>query len=140
MKLSNKALSLFPAWANFDNVPDALKMLASYAAKSPGLEFGDYCRGWQDKEGRAAYFRESRQITKELHRVRDAIRQAYALDVSDDLLIECSKGERLTLERDGDNLKIDYCVGQYWPTEYRSAVARLLERAIKSSELKKLAA
>ena len=33
------------------------------------------------------------------------------------------------IERDGDGLKLDYCVGQYWPTEYRAAVARLLQRA-----------
>ena len=129
MKLSKTATSLFPSWANVDSLPDGLKMLAAYAAKRPGLDFRDYCRGWQDKDGRAAYFSEARSITNDLRRVRKAILSAYYAGVTDDDLIECSKGERLTLERDGDALRLDYCVGQYWPTEYRDAVARLLDRA-----------
>jgi hypothetical protein len=135
MKLSNTALSLFPAWINVDSLPDGLKMLAAYAAKRPGLEFRDYCRGYGDVDGRAAYFREARSITQDLARVRDALRHACAANITDDLLIECSKGERLTLERDGAALRLDYCVGQYWPTEYRGAVARLLESAVRMQKV-----
>ena len=135
MKLSKTATSLFPSWINVDSLPDGLKMLAAYAAKRPGLELRDYCRDWRDTNGRAAYFREARSITQDLARVRDALRQACAANITDDLLIECSKGERLILKRDGDALRLDYCVGQYWPTEYRGAVARLLKHAVRMQKV-----
>ena len=129
VELTARARSLFPAWCDVDAQPLGLRMLAAYAAKRPGLEYRDYCSGWNDPHGRAAYFSESRSITADFQRVRVAVIAAYSSGVTDDDLIECSRGERLTIERDGDALKLDYCVGQYWPTEYRAAVATLLQRA-----------
>lgn len=126
MKLSNRALSLFPAWVNVDALPVGLKMLASYAAKNPGLDFRDY-------GGVTAYRGDSRMITEQLHDVRTALRFACAVNVQDDHLIDASRGERLTLEQTGDGLTLDYTTGQYWPTEYRGAVARLLERATRTA-------
>ena len=132
-KLNNLAASLFPAWVNLDTLPEGLRMVAAYAAKRPALEFRDYCSGWNDTNGRAAYFQEARSITKDLQRVREALRFACAVNVQDSHLIECSRGERLTLENQGDTLTLEYCTGQYWPTEYRPAVARLLERAANAA-------
>ena len=129
LELNARARSLFPAWCNVDAQPLGLRMLAAYAAKRPGLDFRDYCSGWNDSHGRAAYFSEARSITADFQRVRAGVVAAYGCGVTDDDLIECSRGERLTIERAGDSLKLDYCVGQYWPTEYRAAVARLLQRA-----------
>jgi hypothetical protein len=126
MKLSNRALSLFPAWVNIDTVPAGLRMLAAYAAKNPGLDFRDY-------GDVTAYRGDSRMITDQLHDVRTALRFACAVNVQDDDLIDVSRGERLTIERTGDGLTLDYTTGQYWPTEYRGAVARLLERATRAA-------
>ena len=137
--MNKRTLSLFPSWVDVSTQPQTLRMLASYAAKNPGLDFRDYCRGWQDKDGRAAYFREARDITKDLDRVRKAILSAYYAGVTDDDLIECSQGERLTLERTPGGFDLDYCVGQYWPTEYRGAVARLLNRAAYKAARRNLA-
>jgi len=127
--MNKRTISLFPSWVDIEAQPQTLRMLAAYAAKNPGLDFRDYCRGWQDKDGRAAYFSEARSITNDLRRVREAILAAYYADVTDDDLIECSQGERLTIKRTPGGFDLDYCVGQYWPTEYRGAVARLLHRA-----------
>jgi len=124
------AQSLFPAWVDTATVPEGLRLLAAYAAKRPQLEFRDYCSDWRDTEGRAAYLREAREITNDLKRVREALRYACAVNVQNQHLIECSTGERLTLD---ENLRLDYCTGQYWPTEYRPAVARLLERAANAA-------
>ena len=129
IKLTTRARSLFPAWCNVDEQPDGLRLLAAYAAQRPGLDFGDYCAGWNDPEGRAAYFSESRSISADFQRVRVAVAMAYSAGVTDDDLIECSRGERLTLGSSGGGLTLDYTTGQYWPTEYRAAVARLLHRA-----------
>jgi hypothetical protein len=114
-----------------DNVPDGIRALAVYAAKRPGLEYRDYCRGYGDTDGRAAYFREARAISDQLADVREALAAAYAQGVTDADLIECSKGDRLTL---GADLSIDYTTGQYWPTEYRAAVARLAASAARTAK------
>ena len=127
--MNKRTISLFPSWVDIEAQPQALRMLASYAAKNPGLDFRDYCSDYRDTNGRAAYFSEARSITNELRRVREAILPAYYAGVTDDDLVECSKGERLTIERTAGGFDLDYCVGQYWPTEYRGAVARLLNRA-----------
>lgn len=123
MKLSNRALSLFPAWVDVDALPVGLRILAAYAAKNPGLDYRDYGNV-------TAYRGDSRMITQQMHDVRTALRFACAVNVQDDHLIEVSRGERLTIERtENGRLILDYTTGQYWPTEYRGAVARLLERA-----------
>jgi hypothetical protein len=127
--MNKRTISLFPSWVDIEAQPQALRMLASYAAKNPGLDFRDYCSDYRDTNGRAAYFSEARSITKDLDRVRKAILSAYYVGVTDDDLVECSRGERLTIERTPGGFDLDYCVGQYWPTEYRGAVARLLNRA-----------
>ena len=137
--MNKRTLSLFPSWVDVSTQPQTLRLLAAYAAKNPGLDFRDYCRGWQDKDGRAAYFSEARSITKDLDRVRKAILSAYYAGVTDDDLIECSQGERLTIERTPGGFDLDYCVGQYWPTEYRGAVARLLNRAAYKAARRNLA-
>ena len=128
IQLSTRAASLLPKWAVIDNVPDGIRALAAYAAKRPGLDYRDYCRGYGDTEGRAAYFREARAISDQLADVREALAAAYAQCVTDADLLDCSKGERLTMAAD---LSIDYTTGQYWPTEYRAAVARLAAYAAR---------
>ena len=127
--MNKRTISLFPSWVDIEAQPQTLRMLAAYAAKNPGLDFRDYCSDYRDTNGRAAYFSEARSITNDLRRVRQAILSAYYAGVTDDDLVECSKGERLTIERTAGGFDLDYCVGQYWPTEYRGAVARLLNRA-----------
>jgi hypothetical protein len=137
--MNKRTISLFPSWVDIEAQPQVIKMLACYAAKNPGLDFRDYCRDWQDIEGRKTYLREARDITNDLRRVRAAIFAAYYAGVTDNDLIECSKGERLTIERTPGGFDLDYCVGQYWPTEYRGAVARLLHRATQKAARRNLA-
>lgn len=171
MKLSARALSLLPRTynpagygrmvPNVDGTPLTMRLIAAYAAQNPGLEFGNYCSGWNDKEGRAAYFSESRAITRDLRRVREALRAAYFAGATDADVIEATRSAfsgRLSIERipcrsesqqlayearktcggiaeappaDSFKFRIDYCVGQYWPTEYRKACASVLEYAAR---------
>ena len=131
IQLTPRAASLLPKWAVIDNVPEGIKTLAMYAAKRPGLDYRDYCSDYRDTEGRAAYFREARAISDQLADVRESLAAAYAQGVTDADLIECSRGERLTMAAD---LSIDYTVGQYWPTEYRAAVARLAASAARTAK------
>jgi hypothetical protein len=144
MTLSARALSLLPLTfdpalfrmvPNVEGTPLTLRLVASYAAQNPGLEFGNYCSDWRDTEGRRAYFSESRAITRDLRRVRDALRGAYFAGVTDADMIEASRhafSGRLTIKaRDAGGFGIEYCTGQYWPTEYRKACAAVLEYAAR---------
>ena len=129
--LTKRAAGLFPSWNPAAKHCAALRLIASYAAQNPGLEYGNYSRGWGDKAGHAAYMSEARSITRDLRRVRDAMHGAYY--VTDEDVIEAAKHSfsgRLSVERRADgSLAVDYCTGQYWPTEYRRACAVVIEAA-----------
>lgn len=47
-----------------------LAHLDGFIRQRPGLEYGNYCSGWQDADGRKAYFSEMRSITRDLHDAR----------------------------------------------------------------------
>lgn len=110
-----------------------LDSLAEFAAQRPGLEFGNY-------GDIAAYRSEMRGITKDLHHARvllAAVRWRSSIDA--DALKAALKGAfsgRLSWsEFPADKGKpahwrLDYCTGQYWPTEYRKAVCAVLASAL----------
>lgn len=102
-----------------------LATLSAFIRQRPGLEFGNY--------GDASSYRsEMRGITRDLHHaqellaavaMRDGITAADLVRASDD-----SFSGRLQFVRDG--AAIDYCTGQYWPTEYRKAACAVLSGAL----------
>ena len=113
------------------NVPRTAQVLVCYASQNPGLDYRDYASGWNDANGRRAYFQESRQITKDWHRVCNAIRSCEHGVTDADVIEACQRAfsGRLQMEKHGNGYRVDYCTGQYWPTEYRKAVASVLESA-----------
>jgi hypothetical protein len=108
--------------------------LYNFANKRPGLEPRDYVRSWDDSEGRATYRAESRSITKDLGHARALLRRLELSGISAEQIIEASKeafSGRLTISAINDGIvKVSYCVGQYFPTEYRKAVASVCARAL----------
>ena len=96
--------------------------LRTFAHQRPGLEYGNY-------GDPVAYRAEMRSITKDLHQARELLRYVEMRDsITGDDIIAASKSAysgRLTI-----GAKIDYCTGQYWPTEYRRAVCAVLAAAI----------
>jgi hypothetical protein len=131
--LTATARRLFPAWANMDNVSPMLAQLAQYAAQRPGLDPADYGAHWKQKPTPEAvqFFRSDyRAITRQLQEVREAIRAAYAAQVTDAHLIEAARGTRITLRPDG----IEYTTGQFFPIEYRPAVADVIARAARKAQ------
>lgn len=111
-----------------------IETLHDWINQRPGLEPANYISGWDDTAGRSAYRSESRSITKDLHdaryfldyvAIRDSITAEQILDAA-----RHSFSGRLSIEPDGDGFKVDYCTGQYWPTEYRKAAAAVLKGAI----------
>lgn len=100
-----------------------LHALAQWVNQRPGLDFGNY-------GDMSAYRSEMRSITKDRTHAHELIRVARWSVTADDIL-NAAKGGRLTIsEPEPGVFKIDYCTGQYWCTEYRPAVCRVLVSAL----------
>lgn len=96
-----------------------INALRAFIEQRPGLEWANY--------GHAPSYRaDARMITQQLH---DASAMLAYIDragsISADDIIRAAS-HRLTIETMPDgSARVDYCTGQYWPVEYRAAVARL---------------
>jgi hypothetical protein len=93
-----------------------LAALRAFVNKRPGLEFDDY-------GNRAEYFADARKITRQRADALELLRHVELRDsiTAADLLP--NDDGRLQIVVDGEMVKIKYSVGQYFPTEYRAAVA-----------------
>ncbi len=101
--------------------------LRAFINKRPGMEFANYgCV--------STYRSESRSITKDLHHalrllgdieLRDSITAQDIINAS-----ETAFAGRLSIHCDNGQVRIAYCVGQYFPTEYRKAVAAVCASAL----------
>lgn len=104
-----------------------LAALHRWINQRPGLDprnYGTDCNGW------SAYRSESRSITRDLHDARQLLaavswRTSIGAKALKDALRHSYSG-RLTWN--GESL--DYCTGQYWPTEFRRAVCAVLASAL----------
>lgn len=109
--------------ANKQAVIDALNR---WIAQRPGLEFGNY-------GDVSSYRSELRSIGRDLQHARSMINYvAWHDSITADMILDAAKSGRLSIKVDGDKVSIDYCTGQYWPTEYRAAVCRLMSSVIWS--------
>jgi hypothetical protein len=107
--------------------------LYAFINQRPGLEPGNYIRDWRDTEGRRAYNQEARSITRDLQTARLLLRQVELREISfpAEKIIEAARHSysgRLSINvKPGTKgeIQIDYCAGQYFPTEYRKAVCAL---------------
>lgn len=109
---------------NKQTIIDALYI---FAHKRPQLEYGNY-------GDPVAYRAESRAITRDLHDARRLLRAVELRpSITAQKIIDASSrafSGRLTITTEADSVQIDYCVGQYFPTEYRCAVAAIMASAL----------
>lgn len=99
-----------------------LANLATFAAQRPGLEFGNY-------GDVSSYRSELRSITKDLHHARALLAAiGWRESITAEKLKEAFRAFSGRLTWDGK--KLDYCTGQYWPTEYRRAVCAVAASAL----------
>ena len=117
-----------PSTLSRDAILDAL---AAWIEQRPGLDPRDYSDGTAN--GWRAYRSEARSITKDLQHARTllaACRWRHSMTV--DCLREGFRAfsGRLTLTEKDGRAVLDYCTGQYWPTEYRRAACAVLASAI----------
>ena len=99
---------------------ELLRLLTAFANQRPRLDFANY-------GDVSSYRSEARSITADLHDF-NALAAACgwrSVNIAEQL------SNRLTLFVDGrGHWQLDYCTGQYWPTEYRKAACRVLANAL----------
>lgn len=98
------------------------ELLCKFVNSRPGLEYANY-------EDITSYRAEMREITKDRNDFFELLSLAQRrVDNFDAKLSEylASTNGRLSLK----NGKLDYCTGQYFPTEYRPAANRILRDMI----------
>lgn len=98
-----------------------LTALYAWIKQRPGLEYGNYGEP-------VSYRAELRSITKDLHDARTLLRAVELSSLNADQLKAAFSAFSGRLSWDGKRL--DYCTGQYWPTEYRRAVAAVCASAL----------
>ena len=131
MKLSKRASELIEA-----TKPEQrhLRALLVFAAQNPGFEWCNYASGdW--KRSRAAYLGDSRPVQRQLREIRK-LKWRFA-SLPDSAIQEAAKraySGRLGFRYSDKGVTVDYCTGQYWPTEYRQASLAVLREAIRMSE------
>lgn len=118
--------------------PDTLKQsicdaLATFIRSRPGFEYANYgsASSYNADVRRAARQKRDAETMLAAVRWRDSITGAD--------LIEAARGGRLTIEVNPAGtvggimrpvVRIGYCAGQYYPTEYRAGVCRVLASAL----------
>ena len=123
---------------------EILETLDAWVNQRPGLdprEYGCDIEGWRSTET-AAYRRELATIRRDLHDYRTIRNEITRRDsiTADDIIAAFPRAFSGRLELrdisahydDGSTYyayKLDYCVGQYWPTEYRKAATAVLVSA-----------
>lgn len=105
-----------------------LAALANFVKSRPGLEFANY-------GDVSAYRAELRSITKDRHHAEELLQCITWRDsISVESILEAAKSEfsgRLSITpTEAGGFAVDYCTGQYYPTEYRRAVCAVLSSAL----------
>ena len=101
-----------------DQILDALGV---WIRQRPGLDFGNY-GDWKN------YRAEVRSIQRDLDEARQLLRSVQLSSVSAEVLKGAFRAFSGRLTWNGTRL--EYCAGQYWPTEYRKAACAVLAAAL----------
>lgn len=101
-----------------------LAALVKWINQRPGLEFGNY-------GDVRAYRAELRGITRDKKDAEVLLESVSRSQITaDDLKKAFESAYMGRLRWDADKRELDYCTGQYWPTEYRKAVCAVLSSAL----------
>lgn len=108
------------------NKAEILQLLDAWIRQRPGLEYGNY-------GDPVSYRAEVRSIGRDLADARQLLRAAELSSVPENYLIEAFSSAysgRLSLVERNGKPALDYCTGQYFPTEYRRAACAVLASAM----------
>lgn len=103
-------------------------MLRAFVAQRSGLDWRNYASDWHDSTGMSALQSDRNRILQHGRDARTLLTFVEHSPMPVDFIVHELKGGRLTF--DSSRHALDYCAGQYFPTEYRVAVCRTLANAI----------
>lgn len=106
-----------------------IALLEEWINQRPGLDPRDY--GW-GSDGWSNYRSESRRITQQKRDAQILLRAVEYSGIKAEELLQAFRAYsgRLEIKQDGDEFRLEYCTGQYWPTEYRAAACAVLGMAL----------
>ncbi len=111
----------------------AIEAFDRWINQRPGLDPANYIDPYRSDPDRVrAYRSEQRSIIKDKHRALYALRLFRICDYDPERMIRAFTAFSGRLEWSDEGL--EYCTGQYWPTEYRIAAAIVLEYYVTLTE------
>jgi hypothetical protein len=117
--------------------PEVFEVFRRFINQRAGLDPRNYFSDWRDKDGHRAYRAEARSIQADGKRARRALETALLFPFTPEnaaALIDAThafSGRLQIVFESSKGIAIDYCTGQYWPTEYRKAAATVLKRYVE---------
>lgn len=112
---------------------EIIEALRKFVEQRPGLHPADY-------DSPESYQQESREVTRDLHDARELLKVAsWMLLREPEEILAAARGSRLSITEGPDGIAVDYRTGQYFPTEYRKAVCRVLAQALWDSNSERYA-
>ena len=108
------------------NKEQIIQLLDAWIRQRPGLDYGNY-------GDPVAYRAEIRSIGKDLQHARTLLRAVELSSITAEDLERAFRNAysgRLSLVEHKGLPALDYCTGQYWPTEYRRAACAVLSSAL----------
>lgn len=108
---------------------EIISLLNAWIRQRSGMDWRDYGDG---REGLAAYRSEARRITQQGRDARMLLREVELSSITAEDLIKAFSAYcgRLELTETEKGYRLEYCTGQYFPTEYRAVVCAILSRAL----------
>ena len=108
-----------------------IDLLQAWINQRPGLDPRDYGEMSYPRD-RSAYTSESRRITRQLHDARVLLGFVDNSNITAPALMDAFRAYsgRLQIKQEGQEYRLEYCTGQYWPTEYRAAACAVLASAL----------
>lgn len=101
-----------------------LNLLGAFMRQRSGLD-------WRNYGDAASYRAEQRSITRDLHHARTLLTAVrWRSSITADHLRAAFRAFSGRLSYDPAKRRLDYCTGQYFPTEYRRAVCAVLAAAL----------
>lgn len=106
--------------------------LGAFISQRSGIDFRNYASG-DYRASRECFLGDYRPILKHGKHARRLLDYVSRRDISAEDLMEASRraySGRLSFVTRGESIGVNYCTGQYFPTEYRRAACAVLARAI----------
>ena len=104
-----------------------LSLLTAFVSQRSGIDYRDY-------GDRSSFMGDYNTILKDGKTARKLLQKVEWSSMTVETLLDAFRafsGRLQITEKDGE-LRLDYCTGQYFPTEYRAAVCAVLASALWS--------